>query len=77
MLDALRTAVIPPLEQALTDTRRAYELGRYSYLEWRSVQAELLDAQETLLETSIDAHRYVIEIERLTGAQVTQSRFNP
>lgn len=77
VLDALRTAVIPPLEQALTDTRRAYELGRYSYLEWRSVQAELLDAQETLLETSIDAHRYVIEIERLTGAQVTQSRFNP
>ena len=58
---------MPQLEQALEDTRRAFELGRYSYLEWRAVQGELLEANESLLENSIDAHGIAIEIERLTG----------
>ena len=59
--------VVPRLESALADTQRAYELGRYSYLEWSLVQAELLKANNDLLEASVDAHRIVIEIERLTG----------
>lgn len=63
----LREDIVPQLEQALEDTRRAFELGRYSYLEWRAVQAELLEANESLLENSIDAHGIAIEIERLTG----------
>jgi len=61
--------VIPRIESALADTRRAYELGRYSYYEWRTVQAELLQASNDLLDVTIDAHRIVIEIERLTGAR--------
>jgi len=65
----LRTDVIPRLERALADTRRAYELGRYGYSEWRIVQGELLAANNDLLEAGIDAHRIVIEIERLTGAR--------
>jgi cobalt-zinc-cadmium efflux system outer membrane protein len=63
----LREDILPRLEQALVDTRRAFELGRYSYLEWRAVQGELLQANESLLENSIDAHGIAIEIERLTG----------
>lgn len=63
----LREDIVPQLEQALEDTRRAFELGRYSYLEWRAVQGELLEANESLLENSIDAHGIAIEIERLTG----------
>lgn len=59
--------VIPLTQSALADTRRAYEIGRYGYLEWRTVQAELLDALSERLEAAIDAHRIVIEIERLTG----------
>jgi cobalt-zinc-cadmium efflux system outer membrane protein len=66
----LQADVIPRLEQALEDTRRAYELGRYGYSEWRIVQGELFEADNELLETSVDAHRIVIEIERLTGVQV-------
>lgn len=65
----LRADVIPKIERALDDTRRAYELGRYGYSEWRIVQGELLDANDELLEASIDAHRIVIEIERLTGVR--------
>lgn len=72
VIQTVRGEIIPPLEQALTETRRAYKLGRYSYLELRSVQAELLDAHNALIEASIDAHSNMIEIERLTGASLTQ-----
>ena len=65
----LTADVIPKLEQALNDTRRAYEVGRYGYSEWRIVQGELLDAHNELLEASVDAHRIVVEIERLTGVR--------
>ena len=63
----LRTDVIPRIEQALEDTRRAYDLGRYSYFELSVVQNELLDANNDLLEAGVGAHGVVIEIERLTG----------
>jgi len=72
VIETVRSEIIPPLEQALTETRRAYNLGRYSYLELRSVQAELLDAHNTLVEASADAHRNLIEIERLTGVRIAQ-----
>jgi len=77
VIETVRGDIIPPLEQALTETRRAYNLGRYSYLEWRSVQAELLDAHDALIEASIDAHRNIIEIEQLTGVRIAQPATNP
>lgn len=72
VIKTVRGEIIPPLEQALSETRRAYKLGRYSYLELRSVQAELLAAHNALIEASIDAHRNIIEIERLTGVSLAQ-----
>jgi cobalt-zinc-cadmium efflux system outer membrane protein len=68
----LQNEIIPRVELALAETRTAYERGRYSYLEWRTVQAELIDARRELIEASVDAHRQVIEIERLTGVRVAQ-----
>lgn len=67
-----RDDVIPRLEQALTETRSAYDLGRYSYFEWRTVQQDLLEARSALLEASVDAHQKAIEIERLTGVRIAQ-----
>jgi len=52
---------------------KAYEVGRYSYLEWLSVQNELLDSQSALLNASLSAHQNKIEIERLTGAHLNTS----
>ena len=69
--ETLRDEVLPRLEKALKDTERAYKAGRYGYFELRLVQAEILEAQTALIETSIAAHRDVIEIERLTGTAVT------
>ena len=72
-----RDDVIPYIEQALTDTRSAYELGRYSYFEWRIVQEDLLAARSDLVEASVDAHQNVIEIERLTGVRIAQPETSP
>ncbi|MGB5541559.1 MAG: TolC family protein [Gammaproteobacteria bacterium] len=74
---AFRDEVIPHLEQALTDTRNAYELGRYSYFEWHTVQKDLLEARRALVEASVDAHNNTIEIERLTGMRIAQPTVSP
>jgi len=76
-LNIYRKQIIPQLEKALKQTRRAYQLGRYSYFEWRSVQADLLDARSALVEAGISAHLKVIEIERLTGVPMTQASTQP
>ena len=69
--EMLNIEVIPRLEKALTETHKAYELGKYSYLEWLAVQNDLLDAQSSLLEAYRAAHLNKIELERLTGAQIS------
>jgi len=73
----IREEILPLIEQALKDTERAYAAGRYGYFELRVVQAELLDTRTALVESSIDAHRHVIEIERLTGTTATSSVAHP
>jgi len=73
----LRENILPRIERALVDTQRAYDAGRYGYFELRVVQAELLNARAELVEASVDAHRNVIEIERLTGTTVTSSPSQP
>jgi len=71
-IDAYRGDILPQLEEALKETRKAYNLGRYSYLEWRSAQEELLDARSAIVEASVEANLKVIEIERLTGVSMEQ-----
>ena len=71
LAERLTNDVIPRIQRALADSRRAYDLGRYSYFEWSVVQMELLEAHSELLEANIDAHRITIEIERLTGVRAT------
>jgi cobalt-zinc-cadmium efflux system outer membrane protein len=71
--NALRNDVLPKIELALAETQSAYELGRYSYFDWRTLQAQLIEVQNMLIEASIDAHRNVIEIERLTGVRVANA----
>ena len=68
----LRDEIVPHLTKALEETRRGYEQGRYSYFEWRSVQADLLAARSALVEDSVGAHRGVISLERLTGEGVAR-----
>ena len=69
---ALREEVIPNINQAVDDSKRAYERGIYSFLEWQIVQKELLAANAELVDAMTSAHLHVIEIERLTGEKITQ-----
>ena len=69
---ALREEVIPNINQAVDDSKRAYERGIYSFLDWQIVQKELLAANAELVDAMTSAHLHVIEIERLTGEKITQ-----
>lgn len=75
--NTVREQIIPRAEAALKETRRAYNLGRYGYFEWQVAQAELLQARNDFVEASADAHRNVIEIERLTGLPFALSKQKP
>lgn len=67
----LRTDVLPRAEEALQETKYAYERGRYSYLELVDAQREYLAIQSALIEASSNAHALRAEIERLTNSPLT------
>jgi len=66
----LAAGVAPKIETALADTRRAFELGRSSYLEFRAMQTELLDVSYEIIDAHAQANLLAIEIERLTGTSL-------
>lgn len=70
IVHAYQQEILPELNTALSETRRAYDLGRYSFLEWQAVQREFLDAKTALIDASLAAHLRAIEIERLTGVSI-------
>ncbi len=67
----LREEILPRAEIILKETLRAYEAGRYSYIELRAAQDDALAARSEGVAALIDAHRNVIEIEALTGAALS------
>lgn len=77
LTEALRSNILPLYQQALEETQAAYELGRYSYLEWNAAQTDLLAAQNDLIEASKGFYTKLIEIERLTGVSIATEQFTP
>jgi len=69
----LREDILPPLSEALTHTRKAYEKGRYRYVDWVSAQQELLDARMALIEAATTVLLNQTLIEQLT-AQPLENR---
>lgn len=67
---AMRENILPLYEEALEATRRAYDAGRYSYLEWNAAQLDLLSSREDLIDASAGIYERLVEIERITGVQV-------
>lgn len=67
----LRDDILPRVENALAETQRAYELGRYGYFELRAAQDDALRARTEVAVALIDAHRNVLEIEALTGTALS------
>lgn len=73
LAEGLESEVAPRFETALADTLRAFELGRTSYLELRSIQTELLDVAYEIIDAQANALLLAIEIERLTGETLDAS----
>jgi cobalt-zinc-cadmium efflux system outer membrane protein len=71
VIDTLTNQVIPLLEQAEEESSRAYDIGKLGYLQWTLVRQELLNTQAQLLDAYQDIHLQYIEIQRLTGASLS------
>jgi cobalt-zinc-cadmium efflux system outer membrane protein len=63
----LRESVIPQAERALADIEAGYNAGRFSYLELAAAQQEFIEVRSEAIAAAADYHRFLIEIERLTG----------
>jgi len=59
--------VLPALEEALVQTREAYERGSYRYIDLVSAQRELLDARRAMIDAASTALSNQALIEQLTA----------
>lgn len=73
----LRDSIIPLLESALAETQKAYQAGRYSYLELISARKELIEARLALVDAARRAHLNRIELERMAGAPLRDTLTAP
>ena len=71
VIEALESDVIPALDQASQQAGEVYRLGNYSYTDWYAAQQALLDAQNELIQSYTSIHMNNIELERLTGAAIS------
>lgn len=71
-VEALRDQVIPSLKKAMSSTAKAFDQGRYSYLELNLAQNQLLDAQQALVEAAARMQETRIELERLIGSALNE-----
>jgi outer membrane protein, heavy metal efflux system len=72
-VDSLRADAVPQAQLALDQMRAGYERGRFSFLELAAAQEELLALRSAEIDAAADYHRLVGEVERLTGAALTQT----
>ncbi|MBL8269937.1 TolC family protein, partial [Steroidobacter sp.] len=71
-VETLRNEALPQAQVALDQTRGGYERGRFSFLELATAQEEVLALRSAAIDAAADFHRMLIEIERVTGAALSQ-----
>jgi outer membrane protein, heavy metal efflux system len=72
--ETLREIVIPQAAHALADIEAGYNAGRFSYLELAAAQQEFIEVQGQAIRAAADYHRFMIEIERLTGMSFARDK---
>lgn len=70
----LQEEVIPALQSALEDSKKAYQRGRYSYLEYVSAQQELIAAKRKLIDEASATLMFGVTIEQLIAEPLTQAQ---
>lgn len=76
----LAETVIPEARQTFDEITAGYRAGRFSYLELAEARRELIQLQSEAITAAADYHRFLIEIERLTGigfAEETAGEVSP
>lgn len=66
-IEQIRNDFLPRLIKAEKSAESAYRAGALTYLEWSLLQNETTSARKQMLATALEAHRALIEIQRLTG----------
>ena len=64
---AARDLLVPKLEQAARASERAFRAGALTFTEWSQIQSDVTSARREQLLSALEAHRALIEIQRLTG----------
>lgn len=67
-VSAVRDQLLPKFEQADRAAERAFRAGALTYTEWAQLQSEAMTARAEQLAAAVEAHRALIEIQRLTGS---------
>lgn len=65
--NTLRQEVVPTLTLALKETQKAYNNGRYRYVDYVSAQQDLLSARGALIDAAQAALTFGTEIEQLSA----------
>ncbi len=69
----LQQRVLPAQQRAAASARSAYRAGALTWLEWASLQNEVLATQLEILDARAGAQRALIELQRLTAEPFGQS----
>lgn len=69
--EALRERVRPEALRMLDTTQSGYAAGRFSFLELADAQRQVLEIELEAIDAAANFHRQLIEIERLTGQEVS------
>lgn len=72
-IQKLREHIIPKLTEGLEQTRKGYQRGLYSYLDFLTAREDLHSAKLSVIEASAAALQFETEIEQLTAEQLTES----
>ncbi len=70
---AARDFLLPKLDHAERSSERAFRAGALTYTEWSQVQVDAMSARREQLLAALEAHRALIEIQRLTGSPFVEA----
>jgi cobalt-zinc-cadmium efflux system outer membrane protein len=63
----VKVELLPRSRKLIADTRRGYQLGQYSVLQWTDAQAERFALERELIDLYSAIYLQLLELERITG----------
>jgi cobalt-zinc-cadmium efflux system outer membrane protein len=70
VLDLLQKDILPETREALSIVREGFEHGRSSQLELLDAERTFVEVRREQIEAAASFHRFVLDIERLTGEAI-------